>query len=41
MQQKSLNFPKIIAQYMNSISAKFDFEKVKQNKIRDFLVNTV
>jgi len=41
MQLKGLNHYRLIVQYMNRISAKFDFEKVKQNKVRALLVKTV
>jgi len=41
MQLKGFNFLSIIAQYLKSISAKFDLEKVKQNQLRAFLVEPV
>jgi len=31
--QKRFNLTQIIAQHVNSLCAKFDFEKVKQNNI--------
>jgi len=41
MQLKGLNFFRIPAQYMKSISAKFDIKKLKQNQIRALLVKIV
>jgi len=37
-QMKSLKLSQIILKYVDIISAKFDCEKVKQNKVRDVLV---
>jgi len=37
MQLNGFNFLSIISQYLKSISAKVDFEKVKQNQIRALL----
>jgi len=33
-QLKGLKLPQIILTYVNILSAKFDFEKVKQNEVR-------
>jgi len=41
VQLKGLNFLSIIAQYLKSMSAKFDSEKLKQNKVRASQVETV
>jgi len=40
-QLKGLNLANIKVQYVNIHSANFDFEKVKQNKVRDVLVQRV
>jgi len=36
-QLKGLKLPQIILKYVNNLSAKFDFQKVKQNKVREDL----
>jgi len=35
-QLKSLKLSQVILKYVNILPAKFDFEKVKQNKVRGF-----
>jgi len=40
MQLKGLHLFQIIVQYGNFLCAKFDFEKVKQNKVREDLVQS-
>jgi len=37
-QLKCLKFSQIILKYVNILPAKFDFEKVKQNKVREVWV---
>jgi len=40
-QLKGLKLSQIILKYVNILPAKFDFEKVKQNKARELLVQRI